>query len=71
MKKLRERRKEVHEMAGEEIAADLSQLREKLYTLRTQAVTEKVEDNTQFRKTRRDIARLLTEATMRAGKDES
>jgi ribosomal protein L29 len=70
MKKLRERRKEIHEMGGEEIAADLSQLREKLYTLRTQSVTEKVEDNTQFRKTRRDIARLLTEATKRASRNE-
>jgi large subunit ribosomal protein L29 len=71
MKNLRERRKEIREMAGEEIAADLSQLREKLFTLRTQSVTEKVEDNTQFGKTRRDIARLLTEAARRAGGGES
>lgn len=49
----------------EEITEEIKQLREKLYTLRIQAVTEKVEDNSLFRKIRADIARLLTEQTSR------
>lgn len=49
----------------EEISEELKQLRDKLYTLRIQAVTEKVEDNSLFRKVRGDIARLLTEQTAR------
>jgi ribosomal protein L29 len=55
--------------ADDEIAQEIAQLRERLYTLRVQAVTEKVEDNSQFRKLRTDIARLLTEqnARRRAG----
>lgn len=57
--------KEVRAMAQEEIAEELGRLRIKLYTLRTQSVTEKVEDNSLFGKTRRDIARLLTEQTAR------
>jgi len=50
----------------EELRAELAQLRDRLYTLRTQAVTEKVEDNSQFRSTRRQIARVLTELNSRA-----
>ena len=58
---------DVRGKADEEIAAELGQLREKLYTLRVQSVTEKVEDNSQFVKIRRDIARLLTEQNARRG----
>jgi ribosomal protein L29 len=49
----------------EEITEELKQLREKLYTLRVQSVTEKVEDNSLFGKLRADIARLLTEQNAR------
>ena len=52
--------KEARALSGEEIGIELKRLREKLFTLRTQTVTEKVEDNSQFGKIRRDIARLLT-----------
>jgi large subunit ribosomal protein L29 len=52
--------KEARALSAEEIGVELKRLRNKLYTLRTQTVTEKVEDNTQFTKVRRDIARLLT-----------
>ena len=52
--------KEARALSGEEIGIELKRLREKLFTLRTQTVTEKVEDNSQFGKVRRDIARLLT-----------
>lgn len=51
--------------SSEEITEELKQLRDKLYTLRIQAVTEKVEDNSLFRKVRGDIARLLTEQNAR------
>jgi len=58
--------KEVHKMSEEEVKVELGRLRNNLYDLRSQAVTEKVEDNSQFRKTRKDIARLLTEQSVRA-----
>ena len=57
--------KEVRALSPEEIGVELKRLRDKLYQLRTQTVTEKVEDNSQFRKVRRDIARLLTERKTR------
>jgi large subunit ribosomal protein L29 len=53
--------RDVHAMKNEEIVLEGRNLRTKLFDLRTQAVTAKVEDTSQFRKTRRDIARLLTE----------
>jgi len=56
---------DVRGKGDEEIAEELKQLRERLYTLRVQSVTEKVEDNSQFIKIRRDIARLLTEQNAR------
>lgn len=56
---------EVRKFQDEEIVIELKRLREKLYNLRVQAVTEKIEDNSQFGKTRRDIARLLTEQRRR------
>ena len=39
---------------------ELNKLRRKLFELRTQIVTEKVEDTTQFRKNRKEIAQILT-----------
>lgn len=57
--------KEVRGMKDEEIKSELGRLRAKLFTLRAQSVSEKVEDNSQFRKIRRDIARLLTERQSR------
>jgi len=56
---------EVRNLADEEIAAELRRLREQLFRLRTQSVSEKIEDNSQFRKIKRDIARLLTERNTR------
>lgn len=52
---------EVRKMRDEEIAIELKRLREKLFTIRSQMVTEKVEDTSQLGKLRKDIARLLTE----------
>jgi large subunit ribosomal protein L29 len=39
---------------------ELSALQRKLFDLRTQGVVEKLEDTSQLKKTRRDIARLKT-----------
>jgi len=56
---------EVHKMSVEELAVEVTKLRNDLYDLRSQAVTEKVEDTSKFGKLRRDIARLLTEQRAR------
>ncbi len=58
-------RPQVHKLTDEEIVVEVKRQRERLFTLRTQAVTEKVEDLSQFGKTRRDVARLLTERKAR------
>jgi large subunit ribosomal protein L29 len=39
---------------------ELNNLRKKLFELRTQAVTEKVEDTSQFRKSKKEVARIVT-----------
>lgn len=59
---------EVRKLTDEQLKAELTDLRSKLLKLRSQAATEKVEDNSQFRKHRKDIARLLTERATRAKK---
>jgi ribosomal protein L29 len=56
---------EVRALSDEEIREELKRLRARLFTLRGQTVTEKVEDNSQFLKVRQEIARLLTEHTSR------
>lgn len=56
---------EVHKLTGEEIDVELERLNRKLYDLRCQTVTEKIEDPTQFKKVRRDVARLKTEQRAR------
>ncbi len=57
--------KEVHKLSDEEIEVELKRLRQRGFELRTQAVTEKIEDTSQFATTRRDVARLLTERSRR------
>ena len=57
---------EVRKLTEEELGVELNRLRGRLFTLRSQSVTEKVEDNSQFTNARRDIARVLTEQTARA-----
>ncbi|MGQ0628686.1 MAG: 50S ribosomal protein L29 [Phycisphaerales bacterium] len=56
---------EIRKLSDEQIVAEIGDLRSKLYTLRTQTATEKVEDLSQFKKMRRTIARLLTEQSTR------
>ena len=50
----------IRELKTEELHLELHQTRRHLFDLRSQAVTEKLEDPTQLPKTRRDIARVLT-----------
>lgn len=56
---------EVRKLSDEEISIETKKLRDRLFELRSQRVTEKVEDNSQFGKVKRDIARLLTEQNAR------
>ena len=56
---------EVKKMKSEEIGIELKRLRERLYQLRCQTISEKVEDNSQFKKIRQDVARLISERRTR------
>lgn len=58
--------KEVRKLNNDEIAVETTRLRRRLFDLRSQAVTEKIEDTSQGRKARKDLARVLTEANSRA-----
>ncbi|CAG0974123.1 50S ribosomal protein L29 [Phycisphaerales bacterium] len=57
--------KEVHSMRDDEILVEVARLHAQIFDLRSQTVTEKVEDTSQFKKIRRDVARLLTESNTR------
>ncbi|MCA9289826.1 MAG: 50S ribosomal protein L29 [Phycisphaerales bacterium] len=57
--------KEVHNLNNEELALEVTRLHRRMFELRTQAVTEKIEDTSQFPKLRKDIARLNTELRAR------
>lgn len=56
---------QVHKLQDEEVRIEVKRLRRHLFDLRTQNVTEKIEDTSQFRKTRKDVARLMTELRRR------
>jgi len=56
---------EVRALRDEEIGIELKRLREKLFALRSQAVTEKVENTAQFGLIKKDVARLMTERNVR------
>ncbi|KPK77408.1 MAG: hypothetical protein AMJ79_03225 [Phycisphaerae bacterium SM23_30] len=51
---------EIREMNPDELDDELENLQRKFFDIRTQAVTEKLEDPTQLTKVKRDIARLKT-----------
>ena len=50
----------IRAMKSDELHGELDRLHRHLFDLRSQAVTEKLEDATQLGKTKRDIARILT-----------
>lgn len=52
-------------MDDKQLSAELAEHRARLFALRSQAVTEKVEDNSEFAATRRLIARVQTELSAR------
>jgi len=59
---------QIRKMSDAEIGIAIKELRAKEYDLRSQLVTEKVEDTSQFPKIRAGVARLLTERSARARK---
>ena len=58
--------KAVHKLGNEELTIEVDTLRKKLFELKTQGVTEKIQNTSQYGTLRKDIARLLTEQTMRS-----
>jgi large subunit ribosomal protein L29 len=52
--------KEIRDKSTEALAHELADQQKHLFTLRSQAVTEKLEDPSQLVKTRRGIARIKT-----------
>jgi len=58
--------KAVHKLSDEELTLEVDTLRKRLFELKNQSVTEKIQDTSQYGKNRKDIARLLTEQTMRS-----
>jgi ribosomal protein L29 len=59
---------EVKKLRDDEITAEAKRLRKQLFDLRAQTVTEKTKDSSQFKKTRKDLARVLTERSTRMKK---
>lgn len=51
---------DIRELKTEEIHAELDRLRRHLFDLRSQRVTEKLEDSSQVGKVKKDIARVFT-----------
>ncbi|MEO0477288.1 MAG: 50S ribosomal protein L29 [Planctomycetota bacterium] len=56
---------ELHKMSDAEIAEESARLRSRLYELKQQSVTEKLENNREPGNIKKDIARLLTEKRSR------
>ncbi|MDX1681862.1 MAG: 50S ribosomal protein L29 [Phycisphaeraceae bacterium] len=56
---------EVQNMSDEELDTEEKRLRKEIYSLRSQMVTEKLENPREIRNTRRDLARVLTESRSR------
>ena len=53
-------KKEIRDKESEALRHELTDRQKHLFDLRSQAVTEKLEDPSQIRKTRKEIARLKT-----------
>lgn len=56
---------EAKKMRDEQLKTEVGALRTKLFDLRSQTVTDKVSDTSQFIKLRKDLARVLTERRAR------
>jgi len=57
--------KEIREKSDEALKIELAERMKHLFDLRSQSVTEKLEDPSQIGKTRKDIARMKTIARQR------
>ena len=57
--------KEIRDKNEGQLRSELGERQKHLFDLRSQAVTEKLEDPSQLRKTRKDIARIKTVARQR------
>ncbi len=60
---------QIRELKTEELHLELARLRRHLFDLRSQAVTEKLQDSSQLGKAKRDIARFLTVLNERGEKN--
>ena len=60
---------DLRELKTDEIHTELDRLRRHLFDLRSQAVTEKLQDSSQLKKAKIDIARTLTLLSERGEKD--
>ena len=52
--------KEIREHSGEQLQTELQALERRLFELRSQAVTEKIQATSELGKARKDIARIKT-----------
>jgi large subunit ribosomal protein L29 len=59
---------ELRNMSAQEMTGALKEAQKKLFELRFQAATDRLETPDAIRKTRRDIARIMTLQRERAGK---
>jgi large subunit ribosomal protein L29 len=62
---------EVQQLNDDELKVELDRLRRHLFDLRSQAVTEKLENPAMITKARRDVARILTVQRQREHAAES
>ena len=60
---------DLRELKTDELHTELDRLRRHLFDLRSQAVTEKLEDASQLTKAKRDIARVFTVLNERGERD--
>ena len=56
---------EVHKMSDEELRQEEDRLRRRLFELKSQAVTEKLENPRELGEIRKDVARIKTEQRTR------
>ncbi len=63
--KVDDKRNEVRKMTDEELGIEVKRLRNELHTVRSQFVTEKVDDTSRYGKTKKAIARVMTEQSAR------
>ena len=56
---------EIRKMNDEDIVIEVTSLKRRLFDLRSQQVTEKIQNTAQYGQVKKDIARLLTELNAR------